>query len=121
MDETAGPMRDLSLVGEFPTVRAQGVPTNVVAAKKPGKWIIRAIGSFSSPEQLRSSVERFVGKMDDEIEWSQASYFVPSYLHYGSGDIPGRLKQRGVYIFRATSDGADTYRDAERLGDLDGR
>jgi hypothetical protein len=98
-------------MSDMKEVQAAGVPIWVVSAKKPGHWIVRGIGTWHSPQK---EVERYVGRVDPEIEWTQFKYFLPAYLFYGSGDIPAIAPQRGVYRF--DYQGNDVYReDAVRL------
>ena len=94
-------------------VRASGVPIWVVAAKKPGHWIVRGIATWHSPQK---EVEQYVGRLDPEIEWTQYKYWLPGYLFYGSGDIPAMRPTCGIYRF--DHQGADVYRaEAVRLDD----
>lgn len=70
--------------------RGHHVPLTVVAAKKPGHWIIRGWMPFAKPEELRTEVERIVGTLDPDIEWTTHTYDLPAYLVYGEGDLkPG--------------------------------
>lgn len=98
--------------------RALSVSLTVVAAKKPGHWIVRAMCPFATEDALRRSAERHVGTLDPEIEWTTHVYAGwPGYVVYGSGDLP-RLgwPPPGVYRFDWVID--DCYaRDAVRLGD----
>lgn len=80
--------------------RAGVVPLTVVAAKKPGHWIIRAISPFAPEDALRKQVEQIVGVMDPEIEWTTHTYEGwPGYVVYGQGDLPRLGWPTGVYRF----------------------
>lgn len=91
-----------------------GVPIHVVAAKKRGEWVIRAIAPLTTHDELRQKVEQFVGRLDDSIEWTHATYFLPAYLYYGDGEIEPMPVEQGIYRFPAT--GEDHYRDSEWIG-----
>lgn len=98
--------------------RAGVVPLTVVAAKKPGKWIVRAMGPFRRVEELRQAVERHVGTLDTELVWTTHTYEGwPGYVIYGKGDLPALQWPTGVFLFRWTT--GDCYRsDSERLGSV---
>ena len=80
----------------------------VVAAKVPGKCIIRAWKPFARVDELRREVERYVGRLDPTIEWTYYTYELPAYLVYGSrfdgGDLDGWDWPMGVYEFPYTGD-----------------
>lgn len=106
------------LLGEPKEVRAGCVPLTVVAAKKPGHWIIRGFSPFRKVEELRKAVEGHVGTQDPEIEWTSYAYEGwPGYVVYGKGDLPRLGWPVGIFRFRWLAD--DTYdHQAERLGSL---
>jgi hypothetical protein len=71
-------------------VRGPHVPLTVVAAKKPGAWIVRAWCPFREPKELREVLATIIGTLDqDGIEWTTWKYDLPAYLVYGSGEIDG--------------------------------
>lgn len=102
-------------------VRGPTVPLTVVAAKKPGEWIIRAWRPFTAPQDLAQQIAMRCGMMDESIEWTTFTYPLPAYLVY---DEPGDLGEgwgwpMGMWKFpynggdRRTEDGGlitDTYR-----------
>ena len=108
-----------SFAAEMTDVSAGGVPYCVVAAKKPGEWIVRAISPFSSFGELRKLVEVAVGTMDPEIEWTCHRYGPwPAYVVYGDGDLPRVSWSSGVFLFPYNGGGkypVDTYGPAKRL------
>ncbi len=98
--------------------RAGSVSLTVVAAKKPGHWIVRAMSPFTDAARLRSMAESHVGTPDPEIEWTSHTYGGwPGYVVYGSGDLPRLGWPTGVYRFDWVA--GDVYSgDAVRLGDV---
>lgn len=65
-------------------LKAPTVPLTVVAAEKPGAWIVRAMGPFQGINELRGCVERHVGTLDDELRWTFYTYQGwPGYVVYG--------------------------------------
>jgi hypothetical protein len=99
-------------------VRARCVSLNVVAAKKPGLWIVRAVSPFTGTFVLRRCVEQYVGTLDAEIEWTTHEYDGwPGYIVYGEGDLPRIDWPSGVYKFEYS--GGDVYRKSVvRLGSV---
>jgi hypothetical protein len=107
----------------FDDVEARGVPYRVVAAKWPGHWIIRGIyADFYGPERVIRAVERYVDRYDPEIEWSTHVYRLSSYMAYGSGVIPEAPSWTGGWsgVFKFIHTANDIYRNAVRLGSIDG-
>lgn len=99
-------------------VRAGVVPLTVVAAKKPGHWIVRAMCPFLTESALRSAAEKYVGTLDPDIEWTCHVYEGwPGYVVYGQGDLPRLGWPSGVFQFDWVA--GDVYRSpAVRLGDV---
>lgn len=64
----------------------------VVSAKKPRHWIVRGISNYTPVDKVRKEVERFVGQLDQDIEWTCATYRWPGYL-----DRPD--VQRGIWYY----------------------
>lgn len=100
--------------------RAGRVPLRVVAAKKPGSWIVRALGPFYDWPVLQAAAQRYVGVLDPEVEWSQHEYDgYPAYVVYGSGDIP-KMVAASVGVYRFDWQCGDVYRaPAVRLGGIE--
>jgi hypothetical protein len=95
---------------------ARGLRLRVVAAKYPGRYIVRAIAAFKTAEYAKNLVLNFVGRIDlGDLEWTTYEYFIPSYIAYSSdSDINGLTAWPiGVFIHRYKGDG--TYGKAERL------
>lgn len=98
-------------------VHAGGVPLTVVAAKKPGQWIVRAMSPFVDVAKLRRNVEEVVGVLDPDLEWTHHTYGGwPAYVVYGQGDLRELGWPTGV--FRFCHKGGDVYGPAERLRDV---
>jgi hypothetical protein len=109
--------RAVVMNGPTPTeVRTGVVPLRVVAAKKPGQWIVRAMSPFTGWETLRRCAEQHVGTIDPDIEWSHYEYGGwPGYVVYGEGDLPRLDWPTGVFLFRHSN--GDVYQaSCERLG-----
>lgn len=98
-------------------VRASSVPLTVVAAKKPGHWIVRAMSPFADTGKLRRHVEQVVGILDSDLCWTQHTYEGwPGYVVYGEGDLPRISWPTGVFLF--PHKGSGIYGPAKRLGDV---
>lgn len=98
-------------------IRAGVVPLNVVAAKMPGEWIVRAMSPFTQPATLVRCVQQVVGTMDRRIEWTGYSYQGwPSYVVYGEADLPRIGWPTGV--FRFDHKGYEMYGPAIRVGEV---
>lgn len=55
----------------------------VVAAKLPGRWIVRGIFVWSRDwDQIRAQVERHVGTLDPDVQWTAHEYDLPGYMLY---------------------------------------
>jgi hypothetical protein len=98
----------------IPNVAAKGVPIQVVAVKRDGHWIIRAIASFRTVETLTSWIQPYLALAEGPHEWSQHEYHLPAYLAYGGGDLkPMGWPDAGVFLFPHLGQGA--YGSAEKL------
>jgi hypothetical protein len=100
---------------------AGAVNLRVVAAKKPEHWIVRGFSPFTDWGQLRRSVERYVGMLDETIEWSHHQYGGwPAYVVYGEGDLPRIGWPTGIYRFDYTGGQySETYKGGPvRLGSV---
>lgn len=98
--------------------RARVVPLSVVAAMKPGEWIVRAMSPFTGARTLIDAVQSIVGVMDPDIEWSGYEYEGwPSYVVYGKGDLPNIGWPTGV--FRFDHIGGGVYGEAQFLRAVD--
>jgi hypothetical protein len=92
-------------------VRGHHVPLTVVAAKKPGEWIVRAWACFVDPQPLREMVLDEIGRLDGEgVEWTTHTYDLPAWLVYEPGEIGW---QAGVAIWEHTT--SDQYRNPRML------
>lgn len=102
--------------------RAPVVPLNVVACRKPGQWIVRAMSPFTDPRTLVKAVQTIVGRMDPTLEWTGYSYEGwPGYVVYGKGDLSRHDWPTGVFRFDCLNPNtyADVYGEAVYLREVD--
>lgn len=97
--------------------RTQCVELRVVAAKKPGEWIVRAFSPFTDWATLERHVQLIVGVIDTSLQWSHYRYEGwPHYVVYGKGDLERIGWPTGVYRFDHVA--GDRYGPAVWLGDV---
>jgi len=111
--------------------RARGVTVTVVACKEPALWVVRGICVNASVQDVFRSVARYTGTLDPDLEWTYDNYHLPSYLAYGSGEIPDMRNTpfwpSGVYRFdrlddpTKTGSGNGTYSNAIKIGEVQRR
>lgn len=95
-----------------------GIPIQVVAVKWPQHWIIRGIFCFQSESQVANMVRPYVAAVPpDELEWTAHTYLFPSYLAYGTGDLP-HIGWPGGGVFLFAHQGGDVYRAPTRRLDV---
>lgn len=84
-------------------VEAAGITFTVVAVKHDGRFILRGIKKWSTPEAVQQTMLPYVAIIEqDELEWTFHQYRLPGYLAYGDGDIPRMLRPvDGLYLHRA--------------------
>lgn len=88
---------------ELVDARAPSVPLQVVAAKVPRVCIVRAFAQFVRPEEMIEEVQRYVGQLRDDVEWTAHRYEGrPSWWHQITGQTP---YGGGVYRWNYSGDG----------------
>jgi hypothetical protein len=70
-----------------------------VVAAVTERGIVRGISHFTTLSEIVTAVQQVVGMLDPDIQWSTATYQIPSYFALladgmSAWDVPG-----GVYLF----------------------